>query len=114
MLQNYQHWSIGYMAWNLCLNTDGGPYLQMAQEAPIIVNTTTGEFYKQPFYYALGHFSKFIYPGSVRVGLTVGDSSDDLQKGVEAAPTTSPSSSSLDGVATTNPDGSTTVIVYNP
>ena len=41
-------------------------------DAPIIVNPEDGEFYKQPMYYALGHISRFIPPGSVRVGLDVG------------------------------------------
>ena len=36
-------------------------------DSPIIINATAGEYYRQPFFYALGHFSKFLVPGSVRV-----------------------------------------------
>lgn len=44
-------------------------------EAAIILNTTTNnEFYKQPIFYVLGHFSKFIPPGSVRIESTLSGS----------------------------------------
>ncbi len=36
-------------------------------DAPIIVNGTSHEYYKQPFFYAMGHFSKILIPGSVRI-----------------------------------------------
>lgn len=36
-------------------------------DSPIIVNATAGKYYRQPFFYALGHFSKFLVPGSVRI-----------------------------------------------
>ena len=32
-----------------------------------MVNITSDEFYKQPMFYAMGHFAKFIPEGSVRV-----------------------------------------------
>uniref|UniRef100_A0A663N5V9 Glucosylceramidase n=1 Tax=Athene cunicularia TaxID=194338 RepID=A0A663N5V9_ATHCN len=38
---------------------------------PIIVDSSKDIFYKQPMFYHLGHFSKFIPEGSQRVGLTV-------------------------------------------
>lgn len=44
-------------------------------DAAIIVNTTGDEFYKQPMYYAIGHFSKFIPDGSVRIKIQVQGSS---------------------------------------
>ena len=48
----------------------GGPnWANNNVDAPIIVNPEEGEFYKQPMYYALGHISKFIVPGSVRIDL---------------------------------------------
>lgn len=47
----------------------GGPTnIKKYGNAPIIVNATSNEFYKQPLYYAIGHFSKLIPPGSVHVG----------------------------------------------
>nr|CAI5838242.1 unnamed protein product [Callosobruchus analis] len=46
----------------------GGPTVtENFLDAPIIVNPEAGEFYKQPMYYAMGHFSKFVPPGSQRI-----------------------------------------------
>lgn len=62
------HWVSGWIDWNMALDETGGPtYINNNVDSPIIVNKTAQEFYKQPMYYALGHFSKFIPPGSVRI-----------------------------------------------
>ena len=53
----------------MALDTIGGPnWVNNLVDAPIIVNATGAEYYKQPMFYALGHFSKFLVPKSVRVG----------------------------------------------
>ena len=49
--------------------------------APILVNATAGEFYKQPMYYALAHFrftkrrisATIIFPIAVRLFLPIHD-----------------------------------------
>ncbi|KAI4467328.1 glucosylceramidase [Holotrichia oblita] len=70
IIENLQHWSVGWVDWNMALNTTGGPsYISNEVDAPIIVNPDTYEFYKQPMFYAIGHYSKFITKGSVRIGL---------------------------------------------
>ena len=39
--------------------TQGGPnWAENVVDSPIIVNEDTGEFYKNPSYYALGHISR--------------------------------------------------------
>ena len=51
---------------------DGGPnWANNFVDAPIIVNAAQDEFYKNPMYYAMAHFSKFVTEGSVRVGVEV-------------------------------------------
>lgn len=40
-------------------------------DSPVIINNTIDEFYKQPMYYALGHFSKYIPEDSVRIDMKV-------------------------------------------
>uniref|UniRef100_A0A1B6LCM5 Glucosylceramidase n=1 Tax=Graphocephala atropunctata TaxID=36148 RepID=A0A1B6LCM5_9HEMI len=67
IIQNFNHWTSLYLDWNLALDTSGGPFQELPIDAAIIVNETSGEFYKNPMFYALGHFSKFIPPGSRRV-----------------------------------------------
>jgi len=66
------HWMTGWIDWNFSLDLQGGPsWVANWCDAPIIVNSTGKEYYKQPMYYALGHFSKFIPSGSVRIGIEV-------------------------------------------
>ncbi|XP_050045342.1 lysosomal acid glucosylceramidase-like [Dermacentor andersoni] len=68
ILEDLNHGVGGWTDWNLILNTEGGPtWVGNYVDAPIIVNATAEEFYKQPMYYAMGHFSKFIPRGSIRV-----------------------------------------------
>uniref|UniRef100_A0A1I7VFG0 Glucosylceramidase n=1 Tax=Loa loa TaxID=7209 RepID=A0A1I7VFG0_LOALO len=70
IIQDLSHWVSGWTDWNLCLDLRGGPsFVKNYVDAPIIVNATADEFYKQPMFYVMGHFSKFIPPGSVRIEL---------------------------------------------
>jgi glucosylceramidase len=58
------------------LDEGGGPnWSGNFVDSPIIINKSVDEFYKQPMYYALGHFSKYIPEGSVRIGMNVIDGS---------------------------------------
>ncbi|XP_001657204.2 glucosylceramidase [Aedes aegypti] len=76
VLQDLQHSVNGWIDWNLMLNEIGGPnYANNYVESAVVVNATTGEeVYKQPIFYGLGHFSRFITEGSVRVETTSDDS----------------------------------------
>ncbi|KAK4292063.1 hypothetical protein Pmani_035140 [Petrolisthes manimaculis] len=80
ILEDLNHWATGWVDWNMALNMSGGPnWASKAADSPIIINTDAGEFYKQPMFYALGHFSKFIPPGSIRMPSTVsGPGSGDV------------------------------------
>ncbi|KAJ1364540.1 hypothetical protein KIN20_024663 [Parelaphostrongylus tenuis] len=47
----------GWTDWNMCLDEKGGPnWAKNFVDSPIIVNATADEFYKQPMFYAMGHF----------------------------------------------------------
>ncbi|XP_076646317.1 lysosomal acid glucosylceramidase-like [Halictus rubicundus] len=71
ILDYLNNWSIGWMDWNLVLDKSGGPnWIKNYVDAPIIVNATKDEYYKQPMYYALKHFSRFIERGSTRIDIT--------------------------------------------
>ncbi|XP_065174654.1 lysosomal acid glucosylceramidase-like isoform X2 [Sycon ciliatum] len=68
IIKDLNHWVVGWTDWNLALNGTGGPnWAHNYVDSPIIVNPSKDEFYKQPMYYAIGHFSAFILPGSVRI-----------------------------------------------
>jgi glucosylceramidase len=71
ILGDLNHWSVGWVDWNMVLDPFGGPnHGQNFCDAPVIADPSTGVVFYQPTYYVLGHFSRFIPPGSVRVGHT--------------------------------------------
>lgn len=98
IIENLQHWSTGWIDWNLALDKTGGPtWIDNNVDSPIIVNPETDEFFKQPMYYALHHFSRFLPRGSIRIGSR--DSSIMFHP--------------LRSVAFHTPKNETVVIIYN-
>ncbi|XP_047479433.1 lysosomal acid glucosylceramidase-like [Penaeus chinensis] len=96
IIVDMNHWVTGWVDWNLALDMQGGPnWAENFVDAPIIVNKEADEFYKNPMFYAMGHFSKFVKEGATKLGLT----SEDPKK--------------LDATAFRNPDGSTAVVILN-
>ena len=95
LIADLNHYTTGWVDWNLVLNKEGGPnHVQNYCDAPIIVDTEKNKVhYNSPYYY-LGHFSKYIKPGAVKIGLE----SDNDQLLVTAFE---------------NPDQSTVVVVMN-
>ncbi|XP_040546696.1 lysosomal acid glucosylceramidase-like isoform X3 [Gallus gallus] len=89
----------GWTDWNLALDLRGGPnWVENYVDSPIIVDGSRGVFYKQPMFYHMGHFSKFIPEGSQRVGLRV------ARRCVLCR---------LEHVALLRPDGAAVVVVLN-
>lgn len=82
----------------MVINEEGGPsYIGNFIDSPIVVNASAGEFYKQPMFYVLGHFSKFAIPNSVVVDVTI---SGQTVGG-------------LDCIAFLRPDNLKAVIIFN-
>lgn len=70
-LQDINHDVVGWIDWNLCLNVHGGPsYTGNLVDSPILVFPEFDAFIKQPMFYAMGHFSKFVPRGSKRIQVT--------------------------------------------
>lgn len=69
IINDLKSFAAGWTEWNLILDTNGGPnWAKNFVDAPILVDEKGGqEFYKQPMYYILGHFSKFLTPDSQRL-----------------------------------------------
>ena len=64
-------WLVGWIDWNMVLDTQGGPnHAENWCIAPVIAKPDTDEVYYTPLYYVLAHFSKYIRPGAVRIGIT--------------------------------------------
>ncbi|KAK7789534.1 hypothetical protein R5R35_003347 [Gryllus longicercus] len=96
IIQDMNHWVSGWVDWNLGLDMQGGPnWANNFVDAAVIVNKDADEFYKQPIFYAMGHFTKFVPEGSVH--FTVEPSS---KKGISTT-------------AFTTPSGQSVVVLYN-
>ncbi|CAG2168834.1 unnamed protein product, partial [Oppiella nova] len=63
----------GWVDWNIALDMNGGPRWneKKGYGGTLNIDPAKGEAYKQPSFYMIGHFSKFIPPESVRIGHTV-------------------------------------------
>jgi glucosylceramidase len=60
----------GWIDWNMVLDTQGGPnWFKNWCVAPVLVDPVKDEVYFTPIYYTLAHFSRFIRPNAVRIGL---------------------------------------------
>lgn len=98
MIQNFNKDVVGYLYWNFILDHLGGPnYANNYIDPPIVADESYSSIYKQPMFYALAHFSKFILVGSRRI--------EAAQCGQDT--------SLIHAIAYDCPDGSTVVILYN-
>lgn len=96
IIGDLNNWTVGWVDWNMVLDERGGPnHVQNFCDAPIIADTATNKLNYQSSYYYLGHFSKFIRPGAVRIGCKT-------------------TNKSLETTAFRNTDGRTVVVVMNP
>ncbi|XP_024890942.1 glucosylceramidase-like isoform X1 [Temnothorax curvispinosus] len=96
IIESMSHWVSSWIDWNIVLNTNGGPtYIENYVNSPILVNSTADEFYKQPMFYVLGHFSKYVPPNSVRIG------------------TTSENTEGIQNIAFSTPDGGVVLVILN-
>ncbi|XP_069940551.1 putative glucosylceramidase 4 [Cherax quadricarinatus] len=86
IIESMNHFSTGWVDWNLALDMQGGPnWANNFLDATIIVNAEEGEFYKQPLFYALGHLSKFVLPGAQRISTTTTQSTLDVASFLDTA-----------------------------
>ncbi|MEO9475651.1 MAG: glycoside hydrolase family 30 protein [Cyclobacteriaceae bacterium] len=96
IITDLNHGVQGYVEWCMILSHQGQPNpYDNFNSAPVLINPTTDEVIYTPLYYLLSHFSKFIRPNAIRIGLE---------------------SEEMEGIISTaakNPDGSIAVIVFN-
>ena len=75
IMQDLLHWCTGWVDWNLILDTTGGPnHLGNRCDANIIADPDKTQGYgtlvMQASYYYMGHFSRYLPAGSVRVDMS--------------------------------------------
>lgn len=87
-----------YIDWNLILDHKGGPsYFNNSIDSYIILSADGKKMYKQPTFYGMAHFSKFVIPGSVRISTSIFECR----------------SSQLKALAFLRPDHKIALVVYN-
>jgi glucosylceramidase len=67
-----KNWSKNALLWNLALDENGGPNNSGDEitRGVVTINSTSGAVTRNPEYYAIGHMSKFVRPGAVRIEST--------------------------------------------
>lgn len=62
----------GWIDWNIVLDMEGGPnHVGNHCDAPVLVDTKSGEVHYQSSFYYMGHFSRFIRPDAKRIDIAV-------------------------------------------
>ena len=68
MINDINRWTVGWIDWNLLLDSTGGPnHVGNLCSAPILADTDGDVLHHQSSYWYLGHFSRFVHPGASRV-----------------------------------------------
>jgi glucosylceramidase len=88
-----RNWARTAITWNLALDAAGGPHLGGCDTCTGVVTVDGGQVTRNAEYHVLGHASKFLQPGAVRVDSAV--------------------PGSLGNVAFRNPDGTVVLVVLN-
>ena len=93
-----QNWSKCALLWNLALDQQGGPHENGSStcRGVVTINSSSGLVTFNEEYYSIGHFSKFVRPGAVRVALSLPAALKEFG-----------------AVAFVNPDGSKAIIICN-
>ncbi|KAM3614891.1 uncharacterized protein V6R79_020380 [Siganus canaliculatus] len=96
IIVDLNHYVVGWTDWNLALDRIGGPsWVKNFVDSPVIVDPQSDVFFKQPTFYSMAHFSKFLLEGSQRVGVSASQETD------------------LEYCAFIRPDGSVALIILN-
>lgn len=92
------NWSRSALMWNLVLDQFDGPQNNGCGNCRGVVtlNTASGQIIYNEEYYTIGHFSKFVRPGAMRIGMNI--------------PYTL---TSFEAIAFLNPDGSKVLVACN-
>ena len=95
MIQDFNNGAVAWTDWNILLDETGGPnHVKNFCFAPIHAKSTDGSLHLMNSYYYIGHFSKFVRPGAVRIA-------------------TSSNRAQLLTTAFKNTDGSIVIVVMN-
>lgn len=95
-----RNWAKSVIDWNLALDSDNGPYLGGCTTCTGLLEIQDdGTVVRNAEYYTIGHLSKFVRPGAVRIG--------------SSSYGTTGWNGQVTDVAFRNPDGSTVLVAHN-
>lgn len=95
MIHDLNNGACGWTDWNILLDEKGGPnHVGNYCLAPVIADTRDGSLHYMDSYWYIGHISKFVRPGAIKV-------------------LTSSTQDDLPGVSFVNPDGKLVVVILN-
>ena len=96
-----------WIDWNIVLDIKGGPnHVGNYCDAPILADESDGSLHFQSSYYYIGHFSRFIKPGAVRVKA-------EITSAMTPATRSGHLNDEAETVAFKNPDGTIALILTN-
>lgn len=96
-----------WIDWNIVLDMQGGPnHVGNYCDAPILADEKTGTLHFQSSYYYIGHFSRFIKPGAVRVDA-------EITSMMTPATVSGHLTDEAETLAFKNPDGSIILVITN-
>ena len=96
-----------WIDWNIILDMKGGPnHVGNYCDAPILADEYEGTLHYQSSYYYIGHFSRFIKPGAVRLGA-------EVVSAMIPATRSGHLTDEVETIAFKNPDGSVVLILTN-
>lgn len=112
IIGNLNAGSSGWIDWNLILDESGGPnHVGNVCDAPMRANLTKNELYVHPQFFFLGHFSKYILPGSKHLQTSVTQA--PKYEGATRAYGTCSAEDGLEVTSFLRPDGMIASVVLN-
>uniref|UniRef100_A0A7S1WEP9 Glucosylceramidase n=1 Tax=Alexandrium catenella TaxID=2925 RepID=A0A7S1WEP9_ALECA len=112
IIGNLEAGAAGWTDWNLLLDEHGGPnHVGNVCDAAMVASSSGEELRVHPQYYFIGHFSKYLLPGSVRAATTVQGSVTYM--GANRPYGTCTSEDGLQATTFVRPDGHVATVVLN-
>ncbi|MCD1654231.1 glucosylceramidase [Treponema zuelzerae] len=97
----------GWIDWNIALDMEGGPnHVGNFCDAPVLVDTENKTVLYQSSWYYLGHFSRFIKPGAVRIDCA-------MDSWMTPATVDGRMGNTMESCAFRNPDGTIALVLCN-
>lgn len=105
-----RNWSTGVILWNIALDENGGPHKGGCGNCRgvVTISSVDGSVTRNVEYYVLGHASRFVRPGSLRIA------SDSSANGVETAAFLNPDGRTIAVIAHNSAPENRTIVLRSP